>query len=388
MKILYHHRTQAQDGQAIHIRSLMDAFQGEGHQLREVALVERSADAPPPKDGKGEEKKEGWNWIGKIPRFARELAEYAYTVPARGKLLAAAREFKPDFFYERYAFGNAAGVQAAQRLSKPIVLEVNSPMVLELSKTRGLSFPRIARQMEDSIFKRATRVAVVTEVLGEMLVELGVDADRILVTPNGVHPELYTNPDPARARRDLGLAEESGLVLGFVGYYRDWHRLDLVIESLNDSALRDAQLVLIGAGPAEEELRAVAARVAVTDRVHFAGTRKHTEIPGLLPAFDIALVPAINPYASPLKLHEYMAAALAVIAPDQPNLREVLENGKSAALVPPGDADALRQALVHLATQPGLRTRLGANAKRTIEERDLTWAGNARRVVQAVEDLA
>jgi len=383
VKILYHHRTQAEDGQAIHIRSLMDAFQAEGHELREVALVERSADAPPPKEAKNE----GWNWIGKIPRFARELAEYAYTVPARGRILKAAREFAPDFLYERYAFGNAAGVQASRILNKPIVLEVNSPMVLELSKTRGLSFPRVARRQENSIFKRATRVAVVTEVLGEMLAELGVERERILVTPNGVHPELYANPDPARARKDLGIGEHDGLVLGFVGYYRDWHRLDLVIESLNDPVLRDARLVLIGAGPAEEELREVAARTGTDERVHFAGTRKHDEIPGLLPAFDIALVPAINPYASPLKLHEYMAAELAVIAPDQPNLREVLEDGKSAVLVPPGDGDALRQAIVHLATQPGLRTRLGANARHTITERELTWVGNARRVIRAVEEF-
>ena len=63
----------------------------------------------------------------------------------------------------------------------------------------------------------------------------------------------------------------------------------------------------------------------MSDRVHFVGRRAHDEIPALLPAFDVALVPAINPYASPLKLHEYMAARLATVAPDQPNLREVLD---------------------------------------------------------------
>jgi glycosyltransferase involved in cell wall biosynthesis len=101
----------------------------------------------------------------------------------------------------------------------------------------------------------------------------------------------------------------------------------------------------------------------------------------------VALLPAINPYASPLKLHEYMAARLATVAPDQPNLREVLRDGENAVLVPPGDAESFTQAVVDLARDPGLRARLGQRARATIEERDLTWRGNARRVIDAAAGL-
>jgi glycosyltransferase involved in cell wall biosynthesis len=125
----------------------------------------------------------------------------------------------------------------------------------------------------------------------------------------------------------------------------------------------------------------------VAARVHFCGIRAHAAIPALLPAFDIALVPAINPYASPLKLHEYMAASLATIAPDQPNLREVLEHDVNALLVPSGDGDALAGALLRLADDSALRTRLGTAARRTIESRDLTWRGNAARVIGEVQNL-
>ncbi|MEQ1895322.1 MAG: glycosyltransferase [Planctomycetota bacterium] len=100
----------------------------------------------------------------------------------------------------------------------------------------------------------------------------------------------------------------------------------------------------------------------------------------------MALVPAINPYASPLKLFEYMAASLPTIAPDQPNLREVLTHGQDAWLVPSGDEGALRTALERL-SEPELAARLGAAARATIERGDYTWRGNARRVVAAVEAL-
>lgn len=398
MKILYHHRTQAEDGQAVHIRSLVRAFESLGHSVKEVALVEKTGEADPAKGAKEQAKDKGsdeekgrafpWSLVGHVPRFVREIAEYGYTIPAKRKLAAAVAADRPDFIYERYAFGNAAGVKVAAREGIPLILEVNSPMVLELTKTRGLSFPRHARRVETSIFKAASKICVVTQVLGDMLVEMGVDPASIFVTPNGVHLDHFANPDRDAAREDLGIGHVDGPVLGFTGYYRDWHRLDLVIDGMKDDAkLGDAHLVLVGMGPVEDALRARAAERGVGDRVHFAGTRPHHRIPAILPAFDVGLVPAINPYASPLKLHEYMAAGVVPVAPDQPNLREVLTDGKDALLFPPGDGAALNDILGRLAADASLRETLGAAAKAAITEQDLTWEGNARRVISEVESL-
>jgi len=395
MRILYHHRTQAEDGQAVHIRSLIRAFETTGHEVHEVGLVRAgsgagsdagSGGAPSPRSGRAR-----WSWVTRLPRFARELAEYGYNGIARRKLVGEAARFEPDFVYERYAFGNAAGVLATRKLGLPLVLEVNSPMVLELERTRGLSFPGFARKLESFVYRSAERVCVVTRVLADMLADLGVERERLLVTPNGVDLGLYERADPEAARRDalraLGLAPEGGAVLGFVGYYRDWHRLDVAVRGLATRELADARLVLIGEGPAREELAELARELGVSGRVHFAGRRAHREIPGLLCALDVALIPAINPYASPLKLHEYMAAGLAVVAPDQENLRELLVDGENALLVPAGDADALSAAIVRLVGDGALRGRLGSAARATVEREDLTWEANARRVVAAVQEL-
>lgn len=402
MKILYHHRTQAEDGQAVHIRSLQRAFADEGHEVREVSLVNRGSQPAPSSGGpadsgaaeaKGSGARSRWGAVTRLPRFARELAEYVYTPVARPKLVKAAREMQADFLYERYAFGCVAGVQAARRVGIPLVLEVNSPMVLELGNTRGLSFPRFAERMETHIFKSADRVCVVTAVLADMLADMGVERERLLVTPNGVHLDQY-RVDDEQARRaalaDLGLGSlrPGQIVLGFVGYYRRWHRMDLVIEALKRPDLQEAVLVLVGEGPAHDELVEAAKEHGVADRVVFAGRRSHDAIPAVLPGFDLALVPAINPYASPLKLFEYMAAGLAVVAPDQPNLREVLENEANALLTPREDGQALAEAIARLVNDGELRGRLGRAARRTVVERDLTWRGNARRVVAAVEGLS
>lgn len=380
MRILYHHRTQAEDGQAVHIRALIGAFRRLGHEVEEVALVARQ--------GAGKERSR-FAWIGRVPPFARELLEYAYGQVARGRIVRAGLGFEPDFVYERYAFGNTGGVRAARVLRRPLVLEVNSPMVLELSRTRGLAFPRLARRVEREIFCAASLVCAVTQVLADMLVELGVARERVLVTQNGVEPERYAFGPEARlrARAALGLDAGRDPVLGFVGFYRDWHRLDLVLEAMTASELARTALVLVGEGPAHAALVARARELGLEARVHFAGSRPHAEIPSLLPAFDVALVPAINAYASPLKLFEYMAASRAVIAPDQPNLREVLRPEIDALLIPRDELVPLRAALVRLVSDPTLCARLGASARARVTELDLTWEGNARRVLEAVRAL-
>ncbi|MBM3989637.1 MAG: glycosyltransferase family 4 protein [Planctomycetes bacterium] len=384
MRILYHHRTSAGDGQGVHIRALQRAFRELGHEVFEVSIAARrdGAAATPARDVRARA-------LARMPRLVRELGEYAYTSFGRPRIIAAANAHEPDFIYERYAFGNAAGVLAARKLALPIVLEVNSPMVLELERTRGLSFPRTARRLEDFIWKSVDRVCVVTAVLGDMVAERGVDRSRIFVTHNGVEPELYDYPPDARerARAELALPALPGTVLGFVGFYREWHRLDLVLDALAGPALSQARLVLVGEGPAHDALASKARALGVEQRVHFAGSRTHDAIPRLLPAFDVALVPAINPYASPLKLFEYMAASLPTIAPDQPNLREVLEHERNGLLVPPGDAASLRAALERLSSDAALRLRLGARARADVLERDLTWCGNARAVVAVASEL-
>jgi len=160
-----------------------------------------------------------------------------------------------------------------------------------------------------------------------------------------------------------------------------------VLAAMAAPELAATRLVLVGEGPAREELVRIAKSGGLGARLTFAGARAHHEIPALLPAFDVALVPSINPYASPLKLFEYMAAALAVIAPDQPNLREVLGHETEALLIEGGNLASLRVALGRLAGDASLRARLGAAARAKVIALDLTWQANARRVVAAVEAL-
>jgi glycosyltransferase involved in cell wall biosynthesis len=103
-------------------------------------------------------------------------------------------------------------------------------------------------------------------------------------------------------------------------------------------------------------------------------------------AFDIALLPGVTPYSSPLKLFEYLYLGRAIAAPDMPNIREILTPDGNALLFDGADG-AMERALLALCQDAGLRRRLGEAAGRTVAEKSLTWDNNAERVVALAQSL-
>jgi glycosyltransferase involved in cell wall biosynthesis len=174
-------------------------------------------------------------------------------------------------------------------------------------------------------------------------------------------------------------------VLGFVGFVRAWHGIDAVLAAMATATTGPRlALTLVGDGPVRAELEAQAASLGLSGRVRFTGLVDHHHVPAEVAGFDIALQPKVTPYASPLKIFDYMAAGRAIVAPDQPNIREILRDGQTALLFDPdAPLDAPRglwTAISRLAADPALRARLGAAARAELEARDYTWAGNANRV--------
>jgi glycosyltransferase involved in cell wall biosynthesis len=315
----------------------------------------------------------------RLPAFVGELAELAYSIPAWWRLRRAAEGFRPDVIYERYNLFYLSGAVLARRLGLPFLVEVNAPLAEERARFGKLGLRRLARWTEAFVWRRADRVLPVTEVLAGHVAAAGAERARIVVVPNGIHLEEFVPPPPP----DPPPAE---LTLGFVGFVRDWHGLDQVVRDIaawqGEPRLR---LLVVGEGPARPGLEALAAELGIADRVRFTGLVEREEIPRRIGSFDIALQPASVPYASPLKLFEYMAMARAIVAPDQPNLREVLTHEDNALLFDPRQPGALWAAILRLATDAPLRARLGVAARQTILGRDLTWEGNARRVAAMAE---
>jgi len=379
MKILYHHRTASKDGQAVHIEEMIGSLRALGHEVLVVAPGGEAEGADKGKMG------DDVSWVGRLrqhlPRWFYELLELAYSLVAYRKLSKAAREFKPDVLYERYNLFLLSGVMLKKRTGLPLLLEVNAPLALEREQHSGLSLRRLAYATEAWVWRGADFVLPVTEVLAQDVRAAGVPSERIVVAPNGINEDHFSHaPDMAAAKARLGWPD--ALVLGFTGFVRSWHSMDMVLRWLASAqAPAHARLLLVGDGPARQELEDLSRELGIADRVKFTGVVSRDEVPALVAAFDIALQPAVTAYASPLKVVEYLALSKAIVAPDQPNIMEVLEHERNALLFTAGSEASLRAALEALSKDASLREQLGREARATIDRMGLTWDNNAQRAV-------
>jgi len=391
-RVLYHHRIRADDGQAVHVRELIGALRSLGHTVHECALVPKtdpaSARAAAPTANEAPRPAGFWQRLS-LPRRAVEVLEILYNHKGRAMLRAAARTLRPHFVYERHALHCRAGLDVARELGVPLLLEVNSPMVDEMQKLGSLRFRKRALATERAVLGGADAVLAVTQVLADLLVERGARAERVHVIGNGAVPERYGPAAKAAAAavRAHWALPANAFALGFVGYMRPWHRLDLVLDAMQQPGLQDLVLVLMGQGPALAPLQQTARARGLAARVRALGEVPAELLPAHVLACDGALIPAINAYASPLKLFDSLAAGVVTLAPDQPNLRENVRPGENGLLFRVGDVDDLVDQLRRLCGDRAFAARLGAAGRASLEHERWTWRGNAERVLAIAASL-
>jgi glycosyltransferase involved in cell wall biosynthesis len=274
-----------------------------------------------------------------------------------------------DLVYERYSLWSFAGMEFASENQIASVLEVNAPLIEEHSAQRTLENRAAAEDVAMRAFRAANVITAVSRELGHILEQHPSARSKVHVVPNAVNPARFRDATPC-------LPKDGKFVVGFVGSLNASGGFNTLIESFSNAAnqLPSARLVIIGDGPAREHLHRELAGRGMIDRVQFAGAVLPEDIPGWLASLDVAIAPypPVNRfYSSPLKLYEYMAAGLPVVASRIGQVADVIEDGATGILIPPGNSILFASALVRLYMQPELRRRLGAAARLAV--RDHTW---------------
>lgn len=379
MRILYHHRTLGDGAEGIHVAEMVRAFRNLGHEVRVLALIGESTDVRARAQRR-------WARVATLmPGFAYELGEIAYNVRGYVSLAKAVKAFMPDFIYDRYVSYNYSAVAVGRRYDIPVFMEVNSPYSYQRQTfDETLYFKRLLRFFERKTCRDATRVIAVSTPLRRILVSLGVPEERVIVMPNGTDPDLFRpDLDGSIVRQRLGIDRK--VVIGFTGILRPWHGLDLLMQAFEavSNARDDLHLLIIGDGPIKGSLDQMAAGRGLAGKVTITGRVTHADVRSFVAAMDVAVSPRATPYASPMKILEYMAMGKAIIAPDMENIRDILTHGREAILFRPEDRTALESGLAMLLGDRALRARLGAAARRKIET-ERTWSHNASAVIDLV----
>lgn len=285
-----------------------------------------------------------------------------------------------DLVYERYSLWSFAAMEYARAAEIPGLLEVNAPLVEEEARYRTLVDRAGAIRASERAFRSASCLVAVSEGVADYLRELTGTADRIHVIQNGVDPDRFPEGLAPALPAPPGV-----FTVGFLGSLRPWHGLSVLVEAF--SALhridRATRLLVVGDGPERSSLLADLSARGLLGAARVVGPVAPSAVPALLASMDAAVAPYPSLprfYFSPLKVYEYMAAGLPVVASRMGQIGDVIDAGVNGLLSPPGDAAALADALDRLRCDLALRRRLGEAARTTVR-RGHTWIAVAERLL-------
>ncbi|MCC6173798.1 MAG: glycosyltransferase family 4 protein [Chloroflexi bacterium] len=316
---------------------------------------------------------------------------------------------RPDVVLARDLRTARLAAGPAHALGARLAFEVHGLPSFEVARRAGratlpASETARLRHLEDEVFARADSIVTITECARRILVgEYGIAPERVVTIPDGatlpVDAALTHTGRTALPGDSASLVSAAPLpVVGarhlpaifYVGQLYPWKGAGLVLDVA--ARVPAARFVVVGGTGASDDADVAAlaegARVAgAGDRVELRGYVPYGRVPSLLREANIALLPLPDEpvaryFTSPLKLFDYLAAGVPIVASDLPSLREILHHEQNALLAAPGDADAFAAAVQRLLDDPALARRLGEQARQ--DATSYSWDARAARIVTAL----
>ncbi len=251
---------------------------------------------------------------------------------------------------------------------------------------------RLTRAAETAAMLQADAVVTLSETMRQEIIERGADPARVVVVPNAVEVERFV-PVPRNDALGASLGiDRSDTVIGYVSTFTRYEGVTYLLEAA--ATLRERQrvrILLVGDGDDWEAIVETGRRLGLDDgTLIMTGRVPHARILDYYSLIDVFVVPRtadrVSRMVTPLKPYEAMALERAVVVSDLPALREIVSPGETGLTFVPQDADDLARVLEGLLDDPGLRQRLGRQAREWIMA-ERTWTQNGRRYRELFERL-
>ena len=262
------------------------------------------------------------------------------------------------------------GLSLRESTGIPLIYEVRGfPEMTWAVRAGGesASVYELRRRAETRCMMEADAVVTLSGVMKDHIVSRGVPADRVWVVPHMIDIEAIA-PTPRSPELVQRYGLEGKVVVGYLGTLVDYEGIDLLLRALAELASAHPALtgLIVGGGPAEPSLRALAKELGIDDRVVFAGRIPHGDVNRHVALFDLYVLPRhdheVCRWVTPLKPYEAMASGRCVLTSDVEALAETVADGCGVTFRA-GDVTALAAAIAELAEDPERRDELGSRGR-------------------------
>ncbi len=324
--------------------------------------------------------------LGDLPKDSGEVRARA-ALAANPKVEAMLEAEGPfDLVYERYSLWSNAGMNFARKHGCAGVLEVNAPLIEEQKKHRELPLEAEAQAVAESVFANADAMIAVSPGVKQYLETFEKARGRVYVVANGVALDRFAPAAARNMERLQSLTAESEVTVGFLGTLKPWHGLATLVEAwtLLRQNRQNVRLLIVGDGPEYESIHNSIAERGLLDFVTFTGAVQPDNVPDWLGQMDIAVAPYPHMehfYFSPLKIYEYMAAGIPVVATRVGHLENVVAHGHNGMLVEAESPQQMADCIDGLIRNLAELLRLGRAARQTAEQ-EHSWLSVVDRILK------
>ena len=364
-------------GPRSHVLGVISGFESVGWEVRRFIVGDR---VPRSWVGVGSERAVARSWFRALAAdLLRLIIRPIYTRQSWRTLGADI-----DWVYERFAIFQAMG-RIFKRHGKLWILEANGLAHQEASDRHTLALRGLAKRLEFRAYRRCDYLVCVSSTLKEMILDsVEIPADKIVVMPNGVDSSLF---DPSK-HDSLRLFE--GFTVGYAGSLTPQQNVDLLLKAVHELANENIpiHLAVVGDGPMRETWETLATAMGLSSRVRFAGQVRPEAVPGYILGFDVGYsghgVSDGPIFYSPLKLYEYMAMAVPVVASRLPDTQRVVEDEKTGFLFQARNKEQLKHALRRAYDRRAGLPEMGQQARQRVIDNE-SWVSRVSALIAYIE---
>lgn len=342
----------APSGPGTHMREVIRSFEKQGHTV--VPIIAGGtvlSDAAAPIQLRRNTIRKfipKWLWL-----TLKDLYLYRRNLLMKKVIRETVLREKPDMIYERISYMSTAVSEVAAELGITHFSEFNAPYSQERVKLEGWSITLfLAKRAEKKQLFYTTKAFTVSSILKDYLVEkTGVDASKIVVTPNAVNPEKFAPNEKLQKeiRRKWGI-EENAKVVGFVGSIFPYHGVDLLIDAFlieREKSNEHLKLLVVGDGETLPSLRERVKHSKYANAIVFTGNVPYAQVADYLAIMDVAVMARSDWYMSPVKIFEYGLMQKSIVAQNTSPINDVMEH-KVHGWIAESTVEGLHQGIAYM----------------------------------------
>ncbi len=296
---------------------------------------------------------------------------------------------KPDFIHAHQIYPDGYGVI---NLCK----EWNVPLIVELHSTGTLKMwlkNRVIRNRIMKVFDFSSNIICISQELSQMLMEVGIDSEKIEIIPLGVDISKFKPRNKISLKKRLKI--DADKIILFVGRLNKLKGVNYLLKAIFKLKTRygkfdffkTLKVFIVGNGPEMNNLQKLTKKLNLQEIVTFKGELNANELKYWYSSADLFILPTTYPEGRPVVIYEAMASGCAIIATNLIGIAEQVKDGFNGFLIEPKNLDKLVDIIKYSLENEDVLRKMGENGRKLIIKEGWTWEGYAERCFEIYKKL-